>query len=611
MSNINDYQGMIPFDSHDYDISMTKSASLKDELSSWKLQAIIRAGEHRVNSELSAYQKKNNKISNEMERYQGYQEPTPPSQGGKNLSNLRKLQKNLEITFTPFSVIISVKSGAKKLVIQTIETKDMPDEMLNAWRSKNAAYFKTYMSAKMQYSIQTAEHRLIMDGIRNSVEFQNAYSKQASEVCEELDDEMPFFNILFFSEKYAQQDEDTFEKLCMMGYATEDKEYVVSPLDNNEVILAVSRETHQMPKIASLSFLKDSKVITPETIKNNAKVVFLTDRVVYVIKDVIITTILLEEMSTTDILHFKMKDKQYFVNKFARQAKLLEQRRAYYGMSKMEKKASAPIFTLNTIFTLDFIHPYLYKILLDKKLGKDWTSFDEFVIIKNIETMFNIEVIGNSALNKILSIAAINSKQSNLAFTSLHAFEKIVRSFNDLPIDFEQRETDSLDGRAIAFALDVMDMCINDDVYTKLGPDVCEYIISVLTSSDYYAFYPNLENGTESQLDFVSLINQALLKSVIRRDVDSILDKEREAEVEREDEVTQAGIIGSLDFIRSGAANSANEVTKQIINFCNGANIDLRFVNLIQMHVEKNLAIDTFLKEKQSNLQTFAKIFKI
>lgn len=611
MSNINDYQEMAPFDSHEYNISMTKSASLKDELSSWKLRATIQAGEHRVNSELSAYQKKNNKISNEMERYQGYQEPTPPSQGGKNLSNLRKLQKNLEVTFTPFSVIISVKSGTKKLVIQTIETKDMPDEMLSAWRSKNAAYFKTYMSAKMQYSIQTAEHRLIMDGIRNSVEFQNAYSKQASEVCEELDDEMPFFNILFFAEKYAQQDEDTFEKLCMMGYATEDKEYVVSPLDNNEAILAVSRETHQMPKIASLSYLKDSKVITPETIKNNAKVVFLTDRVVYVIKDVIITTILLEEMSTTDILHFKMKDKQYFVNKFARQAKLLEQRRSYYGMGKMEKKASAPIFTLNTIFALDFIHPYLYKILLDKKLGKGWTSFDEFVIIKNIETMFNIEVIGNSALNKILSIAAINSKQSNLAFTSLHAFEKIVRSFNDLPIDFEQRETDSLDGRAIAFALDVMDMCIDDDVYTKLGPDVCEYIISVLTSSDYYAFYPNLENGTESQLDFISLINQALLKSVIRRDVDSILDKEREAEVEREDEITQAGIIGSLDFIRSGAANSANDVTKQIINFCNGTNIDLRFVNLIQMHVEKNLAIDTFLKEKQSNLQTFAKIFKI
>lgn len=611
MTNINDYQDMIPFDTAEYNVCMTKSANLKDEFRAWKLQTAADISQNRVEKEIAKYNRKTQRISDEMEKFRDMQQPTTPSTGGKNLSNLRKLQKNIEITFTPFSVIISVKSGMKKMVIQTIEAKDMPDEMLSAWKTKNALYFKTYMSAKMQYSIQTAEHRLIMDGIKNSIDFQRSYSKQASELCDEYDDEIPFMNMLFFPEKYAAQDDETFEKLCQMGYCFDDRTYTVTPVDDTDDFLNVSRETGTIPKIASANTFKGAYIITPENIKKNGKVVFLTDRVVYVLKDMVVTSLLSEEMNTTDILHLKMKDKAYFLNKFARQAKILEQRKAYYGMSKMEKRAAAPIFSQNTIFALDFIHPYLYKVLLDKKLGKDWTTFDEFVIIKNVETIFKVEVIANFALNKILSIAAINSKSSDLAFTSTHAFEKIIRSFNDLPIDFTQRETDSIDGKAIVFGLSVMDMCTPFDIYEKLSPDVCEYIIKVLRDADYYALYPNISDATEPNLDFISIINQGLLKSVIRRDVDSILDKEREAEVEKEDEIVQAAVIGSLDFIRTGKAGTVGDVSNFINDFCVSAGIDLRFAEIVKMHVEKNLAIDAFLKDKQTNMESFASIFRL
>lgn len=611
MTNINDYQDMIPFDTAEYNVCMTKSANLKDEFKAWKLQTAADISQYRVEKEIAKYNRKTQRISDEMEKFQDMQQPTVPSTGGKNLSNLRKLQKNIEITFTPFSVIISVKSGMKKMVIQTIEAKDMPDEMLSAWKTKNALYFKTYMSAKMQYSIQTAEHRLIMDGIKNSIDFQRSYSKQASELCDEYDDEIPFMNMLFFPEKYAAQDDETFEKLCQMGYCFDDRTYTVTPIDDTDDFLNVSRETGTIPKIASANTFKGTHIITPENIKKNGKVVFLTDRVVYVLKDMVVASLLSEEMNTTDILHLKMKDKAYFLNKFARQAKILEQRKAYYGMSKMEKRAAAPIFSQSTMFALDFIHPYLYKVLLDKKLGKDWTTFDEFVIIKNVETMFKVEVIANFALNKILSIAAINSKSSDLAFTSIHAFEKIIRSFNDLPIDFAQRETDSIDGKAIVFGLSVMDMCTPFDIYEKLSPDVCEYIVKVLRDADYYALYPNISDATEPNLDFISTINQGLLRSVIRRDVDSILNKEREAEVEKEDEIIQAAVIGSLDFIRTGKAGTVGDVSNFINDFCVSAGIDLRFAEIAKMHVEKNLAIDAFLKDKQTNMESFASIFRL
>ena len=70
-------------------------------------------------------------------------------------------------------------------------------------------------------------------------------------------------------------------------------------------------------------------------------------------------------------------------------------------------------------------------------------------------------------------------------------------------------------------------------------------------------------------------------------------------------------MIGSLDFIRTGKAGTVGDVSNFINDFCVSAGIDLRFAEIAKMHVEKNLAIDAFLKDKQTNMESFASIFRL
>ena len=618
--DIRDYEKIVEFgDCSEFDIEIEKSAAFKDSIRVFRKKLPMDMVNVASGRSIEKYEDKNKALNKKINRYPAATEPAAPNSRGKVSENIKKLQKNLEIVFTPFSVIITAKSGGKKLTIQTIDVIKMSGEMRTAWQNKNADYFKKYMSTKMEYSAQLAKQRFILDGIKSSIDFQEDFSKNASELCEEYDEEIPFFNVLFYGEKYAEIDEDIFEKLANVS-CVNDTINIITPTDNNDAFLEICASCNAIPDVVDEDFYKEaSLVITPEYVKKNAKIIFLTDRVVLVADNKVLTSLLAEDMSSDMYSAFLSKDKEYFKKLFERQATIYEQRRVYYGNSDgIKKKASVSksLFSLSGVFTLDFIHPFIYYNILNKKLGKDWISYDEFVIIKEIEDKFKTPVICNSALNKVLSISAINSNQTDLAFTSIHAFEKIIRSFCDLPIDFEQRETDSLDSKNIMFGLECMSMCCKSgSIYSKLGPDVCSYIVDLLVSDNMYAFYPKPNEYTkdipEEQLEFLSRINRSLLESIIKRDNDAILDSELEAETAKNDEIIQAATIGSLDFMRNGEAQSVQDVEGFVKMFCARAGVEDRFVEISKKQVQKNFEIDTFLRNKFDTLKVYLNLYGI
>jgi hypothetical protein len=137
--------------------------------------------------------------------------------------------------------------------------------------------------------------------------------------------------------------------------------------------------------------------------------------------------------------HFEKQDKLYFVDMFNKETKkgvarikgrIPTNSEKIKDESIQEKKAADQ--GIGQIFERNDVHPVIYFTLLTRKYGGDWMAFDPDVLIKVIETDFELSAgIGDIALNKILSIQVANNSTS--VYESKHAFEKVVRAFNDKP----------------------------------------------------------------------------------------------------------------------------------------------------------------------------------
>ena len=164
--------------------------------------------------------------------------------------------------------------------------------------------------------------------------------------------------------------------------------------------------------------------------------------------------------------------------------------------------------------------------------------------------------------------------------------------------------------------LQCMSMCCQDDsIYAKFNSDVLSYIVDRLIDDNMYAFYPSpneyMKEDAEEQLEFLSIINRALLESIIKRDVDAILDTELELETAKNDEIIQSATIGSLDFLRSGQAQSVNDVEQYVIAFCKKFDVEDRFIEIIKKQVQKNFEIDLFLKNRSDTLNVYLNLYGV
>ena len=109
-----------------------------------------------------------------------------------------------------------------------------------------------------------------------------------------------------------------------------------------------------------------------------------------------------------------------------------------------------------------------------------------------------------------MSIYAVLSEETMNAFTSPLAFEKIARSFNELPIDFLSPESDGLGIGEIVYALECYAEIIADkgiDAYELFSDEVILYIANTMLDKDIVVIYPNLKNQTDSYMEFYFRLN--------------------------------------------------------------------------------------------------------
>lgn len=484
---------------------------------------------------------------------------------------------NLKVTFTPLSVVFSLSDKGKLITFDTIETGEMTDSMKNAWRHKDTNYFASLLLNKMYSEMSLAEQGFARELLQKEMEAKRNLSKQASYDVEE-------FNGLDLTlprpfDKYA---EECFEKLSFFG--CHNKQYTSS---------------------------EQRKMLQPHYLSNNVRIGFMPDRVLFIVDNNVLGAMHCTQMNEEGYKHFTNNNKDYFKKVFKQQVN--------EGLKSMKEKTAAEVQIdtiqpgednladddIKNIFQKTNIHPVIYYKLLTDKYGQDWFNFDLHALIKIIEDDFGLDEIGDIALNKIMSIQVLNKKDT-IVYDSCHAFEKIMRSFINKPIDFLKREDDDIDIDDIAFCIDVMDRVTpNDDVYELLGPNIFDYIVSALSKREIYLFSPTEIVGSPTEPKFNILLNYSLLnainKHMLRNITDHIIEQET---IEKNEAIFNTSKL-VINAFRSQQAKykldvvHCREFAKRLLHSLR-TRPDIRELVIKQM--VRNVALDEFLKRKESLL---------
>jgi hypothetical protein len=376
----------------------------------------------------------------------------------------------------------------------------------------------------------------------------------------------------------------------------------------------------------NLSFLgfggssKDIKALqgsylNPHYLKNKVKVSFLPDRVLFIVDNKVISTLLAIAMNEDGFKQFQEQNQDYFANYFAKQAKLglarMNGQVPPPSNIKIEKKAASN--NISQIFERVDIHPAIYFMALTKKYTIEWMNFDIDVLISIIEKDFNLENgIEDTALNKILSIQTCNTSQ--IPYQSLHAFEKIIRCFNNKPVNFLEREINDMGMVDIAFGIDIMDRVTPyDDIYDNFSNEVFGHIIQILANSDVRFFLPSAITKSEKEPEFYDKLNGGLLEAINRSDIDRIEDETIEAQALKNNQRIYEVSLGMVGPVRKQIEKNKDMDADSFISMLlKKMNIPAQPVgDAIKTQILKNLRLDNVLKARENLLNEQTKFFNL
>lgn len=546
---------------------------------------------------------------------------------GNYYTQVQNIVDKLKIIFTPFGVVYLVKNGTKEVTIETIQTEEMNASMYQAWQAKDYNYYKFLLLNKMLSEIQFVEQEFAKNVIKNQFDMQKNINKKAS--FDDVDTEdltLPEITeyISRIKDAYSKHT-GTTEKMAEILYnmINDNTEYVISweferpvqkyaSLAQNLSFLGLSGSSDDIKSL-------QGHYLNPSYLQNRINVGFLPDRVLFMVDNKVIASLLTIKMNENAFKHFETHDREYFEKYFNEQAKLGVARMNGKAAPPMhikdilEKKAAAVAPDLSEIFKRNDIHPGVYYVALNKKYGLEWMSYEQDPLMVIIEKDFNLtEGISDIPLNKILSIQVCNT--SEMPYQSRHAFEKVIRSFSNKPIDFLKRETDDMNEVDIAFGIDIMDRITPyDDIYDNFSQDVFSHIVQILAQKDLRAYMPSAITGSEKEPEFNEAVNNALLKAINDIDILRI-----------EDEAKEAKTIANNGFISSMSIDILNALKRQKQKL--DAIDDERFVEIIikKLHIEpieiasvvknqimRNLKLDSILVSRENILKEQLKAFNL
>lgn len=516
--------------------------------------------------------------------------------------NVQNFSDNTIIRFTPLGVLYTVKNGTSDLTVDQIGLDEMSPEVRSHFDMRDTAYFKNIMLNKMRSDIQLTETILAKRLIDRSMDV--GLGKEAN-------DDLANLNLV----KYAA---DMMPTSSLVDYILDDGEFIITASFGSlkEGLLkyaGVFGKELSFPNIAEIGKAKDDKLENledPKYVSQNAQVLFLPDRVMFVVDGTVLGQLSTLDMNEEGFKAFERNDRQYFLNFFSHT--LGVKRNAILDFLKN----ASEVTTVDGLFKMPLVHPSLYYELLTKQYGAAWLDFDPEILLKAVETDFTLgDAVNPLVANKLMMIQAANNPDG-IVFKNIFAFEKMIRAFNGDPIDFMDVEDDISLGEFV-FALRVAEEVTPlDDIYDNLSTGAIDYMEDALMSQNILLIDIVAKSENEA------LLFNKHLDLQVRSDIFEFKYGDDPELVQLKEQSRLKLVISTArSILKEVRANGGAEAMVPILNetllriktslTAMSEDYFIEFSALVTRCVEQNMAVDVYLAfmedQKSSLLQSVLK----
>lgn len=516
-----------------------------------------------------------------------------PSLEGDYYSQIENISSNIKVMFTPLSVVYMLNNKGKNVTIDVIETSEMDERMNDAYKEKDAEFFKNLMINKINLDAQNVELIFAKKLLDANKELKSTIDKKASE-CSEMDI-LSKMRELYTIQRVVEKNPE--------GLMTRYFEKVASETEDMKISLELERPIRNYSELGNsqIDIFKiakatgdervQEKLLNPKYLKRKVKIGFLADRVTFMVDDVVISQLHTIAMNEEGYKKFKDKDVKYFKDLFIKEN----------DNSDLVKTASE-VLNIKDIFYNSLVHPKIYYIVLNNKFGKEWIDYDPEALIKVIETEFELtEPICDRAFDKILCIQNICS--SNDCLVNAFIFEKAARALNNKPISFSEWEYNISPGELVN-ALQIIDeLTPTNDIFDDLSEKVVGYISKAFVLEECRAIIPN-ENIISSDLEqrFFEILN-----SDINQRWSSL--NTQEITYQRYIQPLSSAVVKG---VRASKDYRGEIIESLLIKLAKKASItDERIINLSRQTAIMNLSIDMMLDKLDIELKDMRTLLNI
>lgn len=509
-----------------------------------------------------------------------------PSIEGDYYSQVNNIMNNLKIMFTPMSVVYMLRDKGKPVTLDVIETGEMDAKMKTAFDTQNEEFFKKLMLNKIKLEVQRVEQmyasRIL--NANNKID-EILLQKKASEEEETSTMYNDFRTFLTIQDAAMNKEDDTYAGFLTKVAFIDDE--VEIPLELSRPIRDYSElglEDIETYKYAATKKTQDmvlqERLLNPSHVKKNLRIGFIADRVTFTVDGIIIAQLPIIGMNEAGYEAYQRRDIDYFKNLFMGSA------------TGLTKKASE-VLTINDVFYSSTVHPKIYYILFNNKLGSDWFTYEPEVLIKSIETEFGLtKAIAPRVVDKIFVIQ--NICNSTDALDNAFIFEKAIRALNSKSIDFSRWEYNLSPGELIAGLQIVDELTPTNDIFDDLSEGVMGYLASSFVLGDCRAIVPDRKIiSSDLEEKFFQTLNSDINRKWSSLNADEMAYQK----------TIQPLSIATTIAVRKQKKYDAETVDKSLNALVKANRItDERTINLSRKTAIINLSIDMMIEQLDADL---------
>lgn len=442
--------------------------------------------------------------------------------------NIQNVLQDLKIVFTPINVIYSVNGQS----FEIIKVNEMTAEMKSQFLAKNAEYFKNILVQKMNMELQMAEQvfarRLLapqLSEMHRQAAFTSLLLEKISEETFHSLEKRSLEKTASMSNIPLQVSFDSLRPFDQSEVFFNESEFhkVANPIDyfrSNVGEEYTQKDLGQQVKVGFLPdrvvFLLNGHMIEQlsvmnmneegyEAFRKNDKMFFLEffQEEAAKIRSSVIEDVAKEELfnkaaeeeDEKDAFDFEEEDEddEPEDEDEADEEENKDDDDKDEGPDDDEEKTAASLEEVFEdeeetwvdklsverddidLFADSDVHPLIYDLLLDNEIGPTWHALELEAVLKQMEVDFEVDVIGDRALDKIAMLHTVQNPENSL-FRTPFTTEKFLRAMNGKSViisDFEG----GLEFEEILLGLEIAEnLDPEETLYAEFGDRVAPYI---------------------------------------------------------------------------------------------------------------------------------------